>query len=106
MKTSVEGLAISLDTTLRTGGVNHVALNAGEVLAFEPEHWRDALVLVQHGSVRLECRSGGCAVFPTGAILYLDGLSLNSIIAEEEPVLLLALRPPSQACPHANHIGR
>lgn len=106
MKTSVEGLAISLDTTLGTGCVNHVALHPGEALAFEPEQWRDALVLVQHGSVRLECRSGGCAVFPTGSILYLDGLSLSSIIAEDEPVLLLALRPPGHARPHANHIGR
>lgn len=94
MKTSLEGLAISLDMTLRTGRVSHVALDPGDVLAFDLEDWRGALVLVQHGSVRLECRSGGSAVFPTGSILYLDSLPLNSIIAADEPVLLLAVRRP------------
>jgi hypothetical protein len=74
----------------------HVAIAAGTELAFTAADWRDAIVVVEQGSVEVESLDGDRATFATGAMLCLDGLSMGTLRNRgPESVQLYALsRPP------------
>lgn len=49
----------------------------GAAHAYEPDDWRDALVLVKTGSIELETRSGVRRTFVAGDVLWLAGVPLR-----------------------------
>jgi hypothetical protein len=56
-----------------------VALAPGRGLAYDESDWRDALVVVEHGEIELECLSGSCRSFRRGDMLWLVGLPLRAL---------------------------
>ncbi len=56
-----------------------VTIPAGARLAFVDAEWRGALVLVEQGEIDLCCSRGGSRRFPTGAVLFFDGLDLVAL---------------------------
>ena len=54
-----------------------VRLGPGQTLGFRPAWWRDALVVVERGSLELVCTDGGRRCFGPGAVLWLDGLPVT-----------------------------
>jgi quercetin dioxygenase-like cupin family protein len=67
-------------------------LEPGTSRPFDPEEWRDALVVVEQGEVDLECHAGGRRRFRRGAMLSFAGLSLRRVHnAGAEPVVLVAV---------------
>jgi len=80
--------------------VRHVTIAADTDLAVEAADWRDAIVVVERGSLEVECPDGIRTTFTTGAMLYLDGLSRSTLCNRgPDPVQLFALcraRPPAR----------
>jgi hypothetical protein len=69
-----------------------VVLEPGTERAYDPEEWRDALVVVKRGEVAVECRSGGAIRFVSGDMLWLTGLPLRALRNDgDEPVVLVAV---------------
>ena len=69
-----------------------VTIPAGSARPFEPREWEDALVVVEQGSVELECVRGGRRAFATGSVMFLTGLPLRTIRNRgPEPALLAAV---------------
>ena len=69
-----------------------VTIPPGGVRDYNEAEWRDALVVVQRGSIELETRQGSRRAFVTGDMLCLIGLSLRALHNHgHEPVLLLAV---------------
>lgn len=69
-----------------------VVVPPGRGLPFDEDEWRDALVLVTHGVVELEGRSGSRRRFGRGALLWLTGLPLRTLHScGREPAVLVAL---------------
>lgn len=69
-----------------------VTIPPGGVRAFQAAEWRDALVVVERGSIELETRHGRRHTFATGDMLCLIGLSLRALHNQgHEPVLLVAV---------------
>lgn len=90
MSSEPEGLVLDLGPG--RGWVVAV-LRAGDPVDFDQETWRDALVLVQSGALRITCRSGRTVQFAAGAIVYFRGLELATIGAGGgADAVLLALR--------------
>ena len=56
-----------------------VTIAAQETMPYVAEHWRGAIVTIQRGSVDLCCVRGGRRRFGEGAILFMDGLALESL---------------------------
>jgi hypothetical protein len=56
-----------------------VTVEAGSERPYDPAEWFDALVVVEHGEVDLECDAGGFARFRQGDILWLTGLPLRAL---------------------------
>lgn len=56
-----------------------VVVEPGSRRPYDGSEWRDALVVVQHGRLDLECHNGGIRSFPTGAVICLDGLPLRAL---------------------------
>jgi hypothetical protein len=56
-----------------------VTIPAQETVPFVAEDWRDAIVMVERGSVDLCCTRGGRRRFVEGAILFMEGLALVSL---------------------------
>ena len=56
-----------------------VTIPAQETVPYVAEHWRGAIVTIQRGSVDLCCVRGGRRRFAEGAILFMDGLALESL---------------------------
>jgi hypothetical protein len=56
-----------------------VTLEPGGTRAYRPEEWDDALVVVEAGEIELECRAGGRRRFPSGAVMFLQGMDLLAI---------------------------
>lgn len=68
-----------------------VVLQPGDALDYLLEDWADTLLIVQHGELELECRSGRRATFAAGAVLTLGGLPLRRLRnACAEPLVLHA----------------
>jgi quercetin dioxygenase-like cupin family protein len=69
-----------------------VTIPPGGVRAYQEADWRDALVVVERGSIELETRQGRRRAFATGDMLCLIGLSLRALHNRgHEPVLLVAV---------------
>jgi hypothetical protein len=64
----------------------------GAVRPYDDSEWRDALVLVERGTIELECRAGGCRAFHEGELLWLSGLPLRALHNRgTEPAVLVAV---------------
>lgn len=71
---------------------HEVVVEPGAERPYDPEEWRDALVIVKRGEVTVECRSGGAIHFVAGDMLWLTGLPLRALRnAGSEPVVLVAV---------------
>ena len=76
-----------------------VSIPAGAAKPFVAEEWDDSLVVVEQGSVELECVRGGRRAFATGAVMFLTGLPLRTIHNPGEETALLAAvsrNPPKE----------
>lgn len=65
---------------------------------YDEAEWRDAIVVVEHGRVELECRAGGRTGFGRGDLFWLFGLPLRALHnTGPEPAVLTAVsrRRPS-----------
>jgi hypothetical protein len=56
-----------------------LTIPAQETVPYVAEHWRGAIVMIEQGSVDLCCVRGGRRRFAEGAILFMDGLALESL---------------------------
>jgi hypothetical protein len=56
-----------------------VTIAPGEHCAYVAEDWVDALVVVEDGSIELECLSGDRSRLARGAVLWLVGLPLRAV---------------------------
>jgi hypothetical protein len=66
---------------------------AGESITSHETEWAGALVVVERGTLRVECREGGAQSFRSGSMLALDWLPLRRLCSDgAEAVSLLALR--------------
>jgi hypothetical protein len=54
-----------------------IALAPGDERTYDEAEWRDALVVVELGSIELEGRAGGRRMFKSGDVLYLAGVPLR-----------------------------
>ena len=74
-----------------------VVIASGGSHPFVESEWRDALVVVESGTVHLQTNSGQRREFRPGDMLWLTGLGLRCLINEgTEPVVLKAVsRRPS-----------
>ena len=76
----------------RTFDLRLVSIPAGSARPFVAEEWDDSLVVVEQGTVELECVRGGRRAFATGAVMFLTGLPLTTIHnTGAEPALLAAV---------------
>ena len=53
------------------------AIPAGAELPYEPDDWRDSLLVVERGSIELESRHGLRRTFVAGEVLWLQGLHIR-----------------------------
>jgi len=80
------------DPVCRRFKVRHLTIAGGRDLAFDEAEWRDAIVVVERGSLDIECLGGNRSTFATGAVLCLDRLSLRTLHnAGKVPVVLFAV---------------
>ena len=69
-----------------------VRVEPGEVRPYRDADWWDALVVVEHGEIELECTKGGRRKFVEGAVLWLVGLPLVALHnTGSDPVLMSAV---------------
>jgi len=69
-----------------------VILQPGDGLDFAAADWADTLVIVEHGELELQCRSGRRARFGAGAVLTLVGLPVRRLRnSGSGPLVLSAL---------------
>ncbi len=72
---------------------HRVVLAPGRSRPFDSAEWCDALVVVEHGRLHLECHDGGLRSFGAGSVVTLDGLALRSLHNRgHEPTVLVAVR--------------
>ena len=84
---STDGLAFVLG-----GDVACLRFSAAESRVIDAADWHDALVLVQEGTLEVECRSGRTAPFPQGSVLCLDGVHAGTLTAGADGAVLLIKR--------------
>ncbi|CAN5505008.1 hypothetical protein BH20ACT2_BH20ACT2_05930 [soil metagenome] len=69
-----------------------VVVAPGTARTYDEAEWRDALVLVEHGRVELECCAGGRTGFGRGDLFWLAGLPLRALHnLGPEPAVLCAI---------------
>ena len=69
-----------------------VIVDPGDSRSFQEADWRDALVVVERGTIQLEASGGGRRDFATGDVLCLVGLSLRALHNRgPEPAVLVAV---------------
>lgn len=69
-----------------------VTLAPGTTRLYVESEWRDALVVVESGTVDLECRAGGRRRFCPGDVLLMTGLGLRALHnAGVDPTVLVAV---------------
>ena len=59
--------------------VRDIAIPVGGRLAYDPAQWQDAMVVVGHGRLELECLDGRRRVFGPGDMLPFVGMGLRTI---------------------------
>ena len=84
-----------------------VVIGPGEARAAHESEWTGALVLVEHGRLRVECRAGGEETFPCGSVVALDWLPLHRLccVGDEEVRLLAVRRAGAHAAESMAHKG-
>jgi predicted dithiol-disulfide oxidoreductase (DUF899 family) len=79
-----------------------IAVAPGGRRAYDEAEWRDALVVVEHGEIELECLSGRRRRFARGDLLWLTGLPLRALHnSGTEPALLAAISRQRRTEVHA-----
>lgn len=69
-----------------------VMILPGDVKAYVEKEWSDAIVLLEHGDLELECSLGRRRKFGAGDILWFTGMSLRAMHnVGLEPVVLVAV---------------
>lgn len=69
-----------------------VTIRPGATRPYEEAEWRDALVVVENGTVVVECHAGGRRTFGTGEVLWLTGIGVRALHNEgQESVVLVAV---------------
>lgn len=69
-----------------------LTLRARDAIDCQSADWADTLVVVEHGRLEVECRSGIRARFEEGAILSFAGVELRQLRnPDSEPIVLSAL---------------
>ena len=69
-----------------------IVVAPGRSRAYDEAEWRDALVVVEHGEIELECTAGGGRRFACGEVLCLAGLPLRTLHNRgSEPAVLVAV---------------
>jgi hypothetical protein len=69
-----------------------VSVEPGATRPYRDADWWDSLIVVEHGTLELECVRGGRRKFEPGAVLWLVGLPLVALHNPgPEPVLLAAV---------------
>jgi 2-methylisocitrate lyase-like PEP mutase family enzyme len=82
-----EGRRPGISSTITT-------LQPAHSLDFRESDWAGAIVVVVRGRLHLECRSGRCASFDEGAVLFLTGLDLRRITNPGlTPLVLKSISP-------------
>ena len=77
-----------------------LVISPADGLDYDERQWVGAVVVVEHGHLQLECRSGEQACFGEGAILWLTGLNLRRIINPGlTPLVLRSIRRAPGARP-------
>jgi hypothetical protein len=69
-----------------------ITVAPGRSRPYDEREWEDALVVIEHGEVELECTSGRRWCFERGAVLWLVGLALRAIHNDgRDPAVLIAI---------------
>lgn len=90
-----DGLYRSLDQANPLPGIERwrLAIPPGIAWPSEPSEWAGALVLIEQGSLDVECVAGGTERFLSGDLLALGWLPIRTLRNRgTEEVLLLAVR--------------
>lgn len=81
------GRRLSSDFAMR-----QVLIGPGSEYAYDESEWDDALVVVERGTIELECRDGTRLSFFGGDVLFLSGLPLRMLCNQGiEPVVLISV---------------
>jgi quercetin dioxygenase-like cupin family protein len=67
-----------------------VRIDAGCSLPYRQEDWADAIVVVEQGSVEVECPRGGSRTFCPGAVVFMTGLDLKAMHNRGDETVVLA----------------
>jgi hypothetical protein len=79
-----------------------IVVEAGGARPADEREWHDAIVVVEHGEIELECAAGGRRRFAAGAVLWLTGIDLRVLHNRgAEPAVLVAVRRHRDGEPHA-----
>ena len=81
---STDGLAFVLGPD-----VGCLRFSAGESRTINADEWREALVLVQEGTLEVRCSAGETARFATGSVLCLDRVPAGSVSAGADGAVVL-----------------
>jgi hypothetical protein len=69
-----------------------VTVEPGVSRPYDEREWHDALVVIERGSIELECTRGGTRTFARGDLLWLVDLPLRVIHNRgSEPAVLIAV---------------
>jgi hypothetical protein len=74
-----------------------VSIAPGSTRAYDEAEWRDALVVVECGTVVVECDAGGRRAFGSGDVLWLTGIgvrALHNAGAESAVLVAVSRRQP------------
>jgi hypothetical protein len=72
--------------------LRQVLVVPGSEYAYDESEWDDALVVVERGTIELECRDGTRRSFIRGDVLFLSGLPLRVLRNRGlEPVVLISV---------------
>jgi hypothetical protein len=74
-----ESLSLVGRTFSASFDLHRVTIASGCELLYERSDWADAVVVLEEGELELECRSGACARFRSGAVLVFDALPLRTL---------------------------
>jgi hypothetical protein len=66
-----------------------VRFSADELRLIDAREWRDALILVQDGTLEVRCSAGETARFTAGSMLCLDRVSGGSLTAGPDGAVVL-----------------
>jgi hypothetical protein len=74
-----------------------VILLEGDAAAYSPNDWRDALVVLERGEVRVECLDGRRITFRQGGVFCLNGIDAQLLrnVGSGTAVLVAVSRRPN-----------